>query len=91
MGYMLFTSSLKDFAAHFGLSPKVEQKANLYFGRLQIVEQLLLVLRYQTLGCFEFQDDLFIYNHVGVVLAYFQAMKPNWNRCLLNNVKAPLT
>ena len=91
MGYMLFTSSLKDFATHSGLSPKVKQKANLYLGRLQIVEHLLLVLRYQTLGCFEFQNDLFIHNDVGIVLANFLPMKPNWNRCLLNNVKSPLT
>ena len=71
MGNVLFTSSLKDSATHFGLSPKVKQKANLNLCRLQIVEQLLLVLRNQTLGCFEFQNDLLIYNYIGVILAYF--------------------
>src|SRR4051812_35529995 len=81
-GEALFAFVVEDEAFEFRTDAEVEQKADLYRGGPEVVEQLRLVGRIDVAGAFEFKDYGSLDHDVGEEQSDLRAPEPDGNRHL---------
>jgi len=73
---------VENFTLNLSARAEVEKQADLNFRRFQVIEQLSFMAYRQRLGCFYFNDDLVINQHVGDIFTYHTTIITNLYRTL---------